>query len=354
MDFHKARHDPLACARGRALHRAHDRVEAFDMPHHQTRVVLFCEVLDLLGFVRVACEWFLDQARESRFEERLSALEVVGRWDRDGDGIHTRFEEFLLGCECFAAMLLRNFLGAFKVRINNTDQFDAFHFRIHTRVVLTHTADADGPASQWGVWCSTHELNSSQCSDSLYLIVIIIALNAADSDQRVHRFNDVFFAGQTNELLRDRAVLEDQHCWDRTDVELHRDFFVVVDVELPDLRFTFVGIRDLVDCRREHLARLAPLGPEIDQHGLLRFEHIFVKVTVIELEGVCTGHGFVPFVVRQMKSVPSQSCAGYPSGVRDMPQVQIVALPAMNYSNKPAIPLPLSPHIRAERRPCPV
>src|SRR3954464_1439510 len=72
--------------------------------------------------------------------------------------------------------------------------------------------------------------------------------------RRVNRFLEILFLAEADELLRDLAVLEEDHGRDRADAVLHRHLAVAVGVDLADLDLAGVLGGDLVDRRREHPA----------------------------------------------------------------------------------------------------
>ena len=65
------------------------------------------------------------------------------------------------------------------------------------------------------------------------------------------------------------AVLENDQGRDAHDVEAAGQVGLLVDVDLgdPDLALLLAG--DLLEDRGDHLARPAPLGPEVDEDGLV-------------------------------------------------------------------------------------
>src|SRR5688572_2929404 len=73
------------------------------------------------------------------------------------------------------------------------------------------------------------------------------------------------------------AVAEQEQGWDSADIELGRGFriLIVVQLDLAELAFVLGG--DRVEDRRDNIARTAPFGPEVEQHGLCRLHHILLK-----------------------------------------------------------------------------
>jgi len=84
--------------------------------------------------------------------------------------------------------------------------------------------------------------------------------------------------GNCADLLRGYgAVTKQQQGWDSANIELGRGFRVLIDVELDDAELVFVLGRDRIEDRRDHLARAAPFGPEVEQHGLGRLYDVLLK-----------------------------------------------------------------------------
>ena len=60
------------------------------------------------------------------------------------------------------------------------------------------------------------------------------------------------------------------------------DVHILIHVELHDLQLARMLPRDLFDRGRQHVARAAPIGPEIHHHrlGLAGFDHVRFKARV--------------------------------------------------------------------------
>ena len=69
------------------------------------------------------------------------------------------------------------------------------------------------------------------------------------------------------------AVAEQEQGWNSANVEFGWGFRILVDVELDDAKLVFVLGGDRVEDRRNHLARTAPFGPEIDENRCRRFQN---------------------------------------------------------------------------------
>src|SRR2546425_7223640 len=61
------------------------------------------------------------------------------------------------------------------------------------------------------------------------------------------------------------AVFEEEHRRDRCDSESLRGPRAFIDVQLSEAEGRRVRARDLLEDRRDPMARAAPLGPEVDQ-----------------------------------------------------------------------------------------
>ena len=70
-------------------------------------------------------------------------------------------------------------------------------------------------------------------------------------------------------------------------LEAGRRGLVGLHVELGELDGALVGVDGLFDHRREHVAGLAPVRPEVHEHGHLggALEHMLLEVGVGHLEG---------------------------------------------------------------------
>src|SRR5437016_11518186 len=84
------------------------------------------------------------------------------------------------------------------------------------------------------------------------------------------------------------AVLEHHQGGDRHDSIFRGGSGVLVDVELDDLDLAAERAGDLLQGRRDHLARAAPFGPEIDHHRARGLEHLGLEICVRNL---VNGHG---------------------------------------------------------------
>lgn len=75
-------------------------------------------------------------------------------------------------------------------------------------------------------------------------------------------------------LRDDRAVLKQDQGGDAADTVLGRNRSVLIHIEFRDLQATLVLGRDLFHDWTDHLARTAPLCPEVNEDGQVRFQDI--------------------------------------------------------------------------------
>ena len=76
------------------------------------------------------------------------------------------------------------------------------------------------------------------------------------------------------------AVLEQHQRRDRHDAVLRGGLRVLVDVELHDLDLAVHRAGDLFQRGRDHAARAAPLGPEVDHHRLGALQHLGLEIRI--------------------------------------------------------------------------
>src|SRR6185437_14402193 len=91
------------------------------------------------------------------------------------------------------------------------------------------------------------------------------------------------------------------------DAELGGRGRIGVDIELRDGELALVGLRHLVQDRREHLAGSAPFGPEIDQHRVCRLQDILVEGRVRNMLEVA--HRAFPFAFEFVRARRATGCS---------------------------------------------
>src|SRR5690606_42046661 len=80
------------------------------------------------------------------------------------------------------------------------------------------------------------------------------------------------------------------------------NFRVLHDVHLGDRHLAGKLVADFLERRRDHLARSAPIRPEIDQHRRVRIEDIRLKAGIGDVLG---GHSLLLFVLEKKVGTPS-------------------------------------------------
>ena len=85
---------------------------------------------------------------------------------------------------------------------------------------------------------------------------------------------------------RDLAVLEQHQGRNAAHAIALRRLRIVVDVDLGDGQLAVHVLGDLFQRRGDHLARTAPLRPEIDQHRAARFQDVGFERRVADMDGV--------------------------------------------------------------------
>jgi hypothetical protein len=78
------------------------------------------------------------------------------------------------------------------------------------------------------------------------------------------------------------TALENGKGRDGAHAELGGDFRVFVDVDLHDLHLAGHLVGNFLKARGDHLARAAPFGPEINDHGLCRIENFSLKIGIVD------------------------------------------------------------------------
>ena len=84
------------------------------------------------------------------------------------------------------------------------------------------------------------------------------------------------------------AVAEQEQGWNSANIELGWGFWILVDVELHYAKLVFIVGGDRIEQRRDHLARTAPFGPEVEQHGLLRLHYVLFESRVCRMYDLTT------------------------------------------------------------------
>src|SRR4051812_17802666 len=91
---------------------------------------------------------------------------------------------------------------------------------------------------------------------------------------------DLFLLDESDDLFLHLSALEDQQRRDAADAEARWGSRILVDIHLGDLHLAAIGAGQLVHNGGDGLARAAPGGPKIDQHGALRLQDFLLKASV--------------------------------------------------------------------------
>src|SRR5688572_21635690 len=105
--------------------------------------------------------------------------------------------------------------------------------------------------------------------------------------ERLQAAEQILLARHPDDLIPELAILEKEERRNRAHVVLHREALVLIDVHLGHFDRSRLLLGDFVEKRRDHFARAAPFGPEIDQHRLLALGYFLVKIRIVQSE--CSG-----------------------------------------------------------------
>jgi hypothetical protein len=96
----------------------------------------------------------------------------------------------------------------------------------------------------------------------------------------VEEFLDLTFGQGAHETVNRLAVHEQHAGWDAADAERCGELLFLVGVDLDQLEAPGVSGLHFFQQRADHLARTAPRGPEIDQHGCVvrSFDNLGFKI----------------------------------------------------------------------------
>src|SRR3546814_6760032 len=91
---------------------------------------------------------------------------------------------------------------------------------------------------------------------------------------------DTLFPYTTLFRSGDLAIFEEDHRRDAAHAIFARRVGIFIDVDLGDHDLAGQFIRNLFERRADHLARAAPFGPEIDEHGGVAVDDVGLKARV--------------------------------------------------------------------------
>src|SRR5436190_544004 len=117
-------------------------------------------------------------------------------------------------------------------------------------------------------------------------------------DIAVKESGELRFGKRADPGRLDVAVLEEHQRRNSADAELRRRVLVLIDIDLCHLEAPLVFLRHFVEDRGDRLARPAPLGPVVDQHGRIGLQHLGLERLVGDMTYLLTAHGS-PLGVRQ-------------------------------------------------------
>ena len=83
----------------------------------------------------------------------------------------------------------------------------------------------------------------------------------------------------------DETVLEEHQSWNTAYAIFHGNILILFDVELDQVQAALILVSDLIEDRRDRLARSAPLSPEVYQYWYLRVENFIVPGVLGNFEG---------------------------------------------------------------------
>src|SRR5690606_14140522 len=90
---------------------------------------------------------------------------------------------------------------------------------------------------------------------------------------------------RSDDPLHRCAALEQNHRRDRDHLEIPGGLRVGIHVELGDLQRAGLLVGDLLQHRRHHLARTAPVGPEIHQNRCVAVQYVGLEGAVGDGDG---------------------------------------------------------------------
>src|SRR5262245_24819700 len=114
------------------------------------------------------------------------------------------------------------------------------------------------------------------------------------SGDRVQALLDLRLGDRAYDLIDDLATLEEEQGRDRAHLEARRQAGVLVDVDLGDRHAARVLLRELVQGRRDRLARAAPLRPEVHYDRPLLLGQRLVECGLGEVQRGLTCHRVPP------------------------------------------------------------
>src|SRR5207249_15897 len=102
-------------------------------------------------------------------------------------------------------------------------------------------------------------------------------------EERVNHFFELPLRPRPDEFLHGLAVLEKHDGRDAHHLIATGNLRILVRVQLHDLEFPGILIRQFLDDRGHHLARAAPDGPEIHHHQTGSLHHVSIPASIVHL-----------------------------------------------------------------------
>ena len=109
----------------------------------------------------------------------------------------------------------------------------------------------------------------------------------------VNGFLNLVLGLMAHKLFRDFSILKENDRRNALDPVFLGRVRVLIHVHFSDYDAVGIDNRDFFDHRAEHSAGPAPLGPKIDQNGLLGLKHFSLKIRVGK--GLFFTHGTAPY-----------------------------------------------------------
>ena len=95
---------------------------------------------------------------------------------------------------------------------------------------------------------------------------------------------------RADDLVGDLAVVEEQQGGNGADAVFGGQRLMFVNVDLADFHLAIVFVGEFIQQRRDHLARAAPFGPEIHEHGRWRLQDLLRKIFLRERDDQRRSH----------------------------------------------------------------
>lgn len=101
---------------------------------------------------------------------------------------------------------------------------------------------------------------------------------------------DLVLRDGADELVGNLSTLENQQRGDAANLVGESRVRALVNVQLDDLQFAGIFLRDLIHRGRQDAAGPAPLGPKVDHHRLrfAGFKHLRLKIRVVHNSNILT------------------------------------------------------------------